>query len=157
MLERADQVLALRREGKSFGAIARATGLGRPKAAYDVYRSHLRRLPEDERTEILLEEQRRLDALDALGARLTERGDVDDDERAHRMAALDRLRHELLGVHPKAISERMGHTEIGGTMNVYGHLFEGTQGQLTQDLDDLLERSRAKVSGQPEPDESEGT
>ena len=97
MLERADQVLALRREGKSFGTIARATGLGRPKAAYDVYRSHLRRLPEGERTEILLEEQRRLDAL---GARLTERGDVDDDERAHRMAALDRLRHELLGDTP---------------------------------------------------------
>lgn len=62
-----------------------------------------------------------------------------------------------LGAHPKAISERMGHTEIGVTMNVYGHLFEGAQGQLTQDLDDLLERSRAEVSSEPEPDESEGT
>lgn len=97
MLERADQVLALRRQGRSFGAIARATGLGRPKAAYDVYRSHLRRLPEGERTEILLGEQQRLDAL---GARLTERTDIDADERAHRMAALDRLRHELLGEPP---------------------------------------------------------
>jgi integrase len=48
-----------------------------------------------------------------------------------------------LGAHPKAISERMGHTEIGVTMDVYGHLFEGAQGQLTQDLDDLLERSRS--------------
>lgn len=97
MLERADQVLALRREGKSFGAIARATGLGRPKAAYDMCRSHLRRLPEGERTEILIEEQQRLDAL---GARLTERTDLDEDERAHRMSALDRLRHELLGESP---------------------------------------------------------
>jgi integrase len=51
-----------------------------------------------------------------------------------------------LGAHPKAISERMGHTEIGVTMNVYGHLFEGAQGELTQDLDDLLERSRTEVS-----------
>ena len=46
----------------------------------------------------------------------------------------------VLGAHPKAISERMGHTEIGVTMNVYGHLFEGAQGELTQDLDDLLEK-----------------
>lgn len=97
MFERADQVLALRREGKSFGAIARATGLGRPKAAYDVYRSHLRRLPDGERTEILLEEQQRLDAL---GALLTERTDIDDDERARRLTALDRVRHELLGATP---------------------------------------------------------
>lgn len=98
MRERADQVLALRREGKSFGAIARATGLGRPKAAYDLYRSHLRRLPEGERTEVLLEEGQRLDAL---GERLTDRTDLDDDERDHRMAALDRLRHELLGDTPE--------------------------------------------------------
>jgi integrase len=53
-----------------------------------------------------------------------------------------------LGAHPKAISERMGRTEIGVTMNVYGHLFEGAQGQLTKDLDDLLERSRPKTLGE---------
>lgn len=47
-----------------------------------------------------------------------------------------------LGAHPKAISERMGHTEIGVTMNVYGHLFDGKQFELTGDLDDLLRRTR---------------
>jgi hypothetical protein len=97
VLEPADQILALRREGRSFGAIARATDLGRPKAAYDLCRSHLRRLPEAERAEILLEEQQRLDDL---GARLTERTDLDDDQRADRMAGLDQLRHELLGESP---------------------------------------------------------
>jgi integrase len=51
-----------------------------------------------------------------------------------------------LGAHPKAISDRMGHTEIGVTMNVYGHLFEGAEGELTKDLDDLLERSRSEAS-----------
>ena len=45
----------------------------------------------------------------------------------------------MLGAHPKAISERSGRTEIGVTMNAYGHLFEGAQGELTKDLDDLLE------------------
>ena len=37
-----------------------------------------------------------------------------------------------LGAHPKMISERMGHTEIGVTMNVYGHLFSGAQHRLTE-------------------------
>ena len=80
--------------------------------------------------------------------------------RAQESAGLPRfrpydLRHSHasllinLGAHPKDSSERMGHTEIGVTMNVYGHLFEGAQGQLTQDLDDLLERSRAEISGEP--------
>jgi integrase len=48
-----------------------------------------------------------------------------------------------IGAHPKAISERMGHTEIGVTMNVYGHIFEGKQRELSRDLDDLLGRTRS--------------
>ena len=56
-----------------------------------------------------------------------------------------------IGAHPKAISERMGHTEIGVTMNVYGHLFEGKQKELTQDLDDLLDRTRARESESTSP------
>jgi hypothetical protein len=39
----------------------------------------------------------------------------------------------------------MGHTEIGVTMNVYGHLFEGKQRELTSDLNDLLHRTRSKT------------
>jgi integrase len=50
-----------------------------------------------------------------------------------------------LDAHPKAISERMGHSEIGVTMNVYGHLFQDKQEKLTNDLDALVERTR--VSG----------
>jgi integrase len=47
-----------------------------------------------------------------------------------------------LGAHPNAISERMGHSEIGVTMNVYGHLFEGAQAKLTDDLSALVDASR---------------
>lgn len=47
-----------------------------------------------------------------------------------------------LGAHPKAISERMGHSEIGVTMNVYGHLFEGAQVKLTEGLDGLVNSTR---------------
>lgn len=38
-------------------------------------------------------------------------------------------RPRAASAHPKAISERMGHSEIGVTMNVYvyGHLFQDKQ------------------------------
>lgn len=36
----------------------------------------------------------------------------------------------------------MGHSEIGVTMNVYGHLFQDKQEKLTNDLDALVERTR---------------
>jgi hypothetical protein len=38
----------------------------------------------------------------------------------------------------------MGHSEIGVTMNVYGHLVQDKQGQLTNDLDALVERTRRR-------------
>ena len=49
-----------------------------------------------------------------------------------------------LDAHAKAISERMGHSEIGVTMNVYGHLFQDKQEKLTNDLDALVERTRCR-------------
>ena len=74
-------------------------------------------------------------------------------DRARRAAGLPPfrpydLRHSHasllieLGAHPKAISERMGHSEIGVTMNVYGHLFEGAQQRLTDQLDELVSDRR---------------
>ena len=36
----------------------------------------------------------------------------------------------------------MGHSEIGVTMNVYGHLFEGAQAKLTNDLNGLVDSTR---------------
>ena len=57
-----------------------------------------------------------------------------------------------LGAHPKMISERMGHTEIGVTMNVYGHLFSGAQHRLTEQLDALLEQTRSTAAQATEHD-----
>ena len=54
-----------------------------------------------------------------------------------------------LDAHPKAISERMGHSEIGVTMNVYGHLFQDKQEKLTNALDALVERKRLSVTSSP--------
>lgn len=42
-----------------------------------------------------------------------------------------------LGAHPKAIQERLGHSEIGVTLNLYGHLFPSVEAHLTDALEDL--------------------
>ena len=65
------------------------------------------------------------------------------DRHTHASLLID------LDAHPEAISERMGHSEIGVTMNVYGHLFQDKQEQLTNDLDALVERTRQP--GRPDP------
>jgi integrase len=42
-----------------------------------------------------------------------------------------------LGANPLAVAQRMGHSDPTVTLRVYGHLFEGVQEQLTEQLDDL--------------------
>jgi integrase len=43
-----------------------------------------------------------------------------------------------LGAHPKAIQERLGHSSITVTMDVYGHLFPSVAEALTERLDDVF-------------------
>jgi integrase len=42
-----------------------------------------------------------------------------------------------LGANPLAIAQRMGHSDATVTLRVYGHLFEGTQAKLSDQLDGL--------------------
>ncbi len=68
-----------------------------------------------------------------------------------RSCACD-LRHTCLslliqlGAHPKAIQERLGHSSITVTMDVYGHLFPALSEALTQRLDDVFRAARTAVS-----------
>ena len=68
---------------------------------------------------------------------------------AVRAAGLEGLRfHDLRhtavalairqGAHPKAIQERMGHGSVTVTLDRYGHLYEGLDGQIADSLDSLL-------------------
>ncbi len=43
------------------------------------------------------------------------------------------------GVHAKVISERLGHSGIGITMDTYGHLARGLQAEAAAGLDRVLE------------------
>lgn len=47
-----------------------------------------------------------------------------------------------LGAHPKAIQERLGHSSITVTMDVYGHLFPSLAEALTERLDDVFRAAR---------------
>lgn len=46
----------------------------------------------------------------------------------------------LQGVPPKVISERVGHSSIGITMNLYGHLMPGMEEQAALKIQELLTR-----------------
>ncbi len=50
-----------------------------------------------------------------------------------------------LGANPLELAQRMGHTDPAVTLRVYGHLFDGAQEKLTDQLDAL--REHAKTTG----------
>ena len=43
-----------------------------------------------------------------------------------------------LGIEPKVISERLGHSNIGITMDLYSHLYEEADRQVTDMFDNLI-------------------
>lgn len=45
------------------------------------------------------------------------------------------------GAHPRAIMERLGHTSITTTLDVYGHLFPALEADLTERLEEMYHRS----------------
>ena len=57
-----------------------------------------------------------------------------------------------LGAHPKVIQERLGHSSIAVTMDVYGHLFPSLAESLTERLDEVFQEARAShVDAGPAP------
>jgi integrase len=54
-----------------------------------------------------------------------------------------------LGAHPKAIQERLGHSSITVTMDVYGHLFPALNEALTERLDDVFRAARGRTLPPP--------
>lgn len=51
------------------------------------------------------------------------------------------------GVNAKALATYMGHASIGITLDTYGHLFPGNEGEAAVLLDAYLERVEAAASG----------
>jgi hypothetical protein len=90
--ERDDEVLVLRERGRSFASIARALGFEGASPANAAFNRALRRLPPSEQESLRGHEMARLDAL---GERLRQRQDLDEEEMARRARTLDRLRKKL--------------------------------------------------------------
>jgi integrase len=51
------------------------------------------------------------------------------------------------GAHPKAIQERLGHSSVTVTLDRYGHLYQGLDGELADGLDAILRNSRDRGLG----------
>ena len=43
------------------------------------------------------------------------------------------------GIHPKIVSERLGHANIGITLDTYSHVLPGLQERAAERLDEMLE------------------
>jgi hypothetical protein len=90
---RDEQALDLRVKGKSFTAIAKALGYERPLLARQAFIRALRRKPEAVRADLRQQEMGRLDAMADV---FRSNQDLDDEEIAQRLRAVDRLREMLL-------------------------------------------------------------
>ncbi|MEO6197685.1 MAG: tyrosine-type recombinase/integrase, partial [Dehalococcoidia bacterium] len=47
------------------------------------------------------------------------------------------------GVHPKIVSERLGHSNVSITLDIYSHVVPGLQAEAAAGLDALLSRKNA--------------
>jgi hypothetical protein len=90
---RDDRVLELRIHGKSFAAIAKSLGLGRPSEANDAFNRALRLRPASEQEDLRRQE---LLSLDALADGVRGNPQLAPDELARRLRTVDRLRSRLL-------------------------------------------------------------
>ena len=51
------------------------------------------------------------------------------------------------GIHPKIVSERLGHASIGITLDTYSHVLPGLQEAAAERFDRMLEGSSSKLDG----------
>uniref|UniRef100_UPI00389915B7 tyrosine-type recombinase/integrase n=1 Tax=Paenibacillus guangzhouensis TaxID=1473112 RepID=UPI00389915B7 len=51
------------------------------------------------------------------------------------------------GVHAKLISERLGHSNISTTMNIYGHALQSADRDAANKLDSLVPPKKEKRNG----------
>ena len=52
----------------------------------------------------------------------------------------------LQGVHPKVVSERLGHSSIGITLDIYSHVLPSMQAQAASAFDSLFVASEGSKS-----------
>jgi integrase len=53
------------------------------------------------------------------------------------------------GVHPKVASERLGHSKVGITLDLYSHVLPGMQADAVARVDDALQSAFARRGARP--------
>lgn len=99
-----DRVLELRSRGQSYGAIAKAIGLGHPSDAHDAFLRALRRQPPAERAAL---QDQEIVRLDTLSRRLQALPHLTEHRLAAQLRVVARLRDQLVeqpdAGHPSAL------------------------------------------------------
>lgn len=55
-----------------------------------------------------------------------------------------------MGIHPKIVQERLGHHDIGTTMNIYSHVLPNMQENAMKRLDDMFSQAQSADDDNPE-------
>jgi hypothetical protein len=63
----------------------------------------------------------------------------------------------LKGVHPKVVSERLGHASIGITLDVYSHVLPTLQAEAARAIDELFGASGAPSGAEMAAGDGPGT
>jgi integrase len=53
----------------------------------------------------------------------------------------------LQGVHPKVVSERLGHSSVGITLDTYSHVLPAMQAEAVRAFDELFPAEPARAIG----------
>ena len=53
------------------------------------------------------------------------------------------------GVHPKIAQERLGHSSIGVTLDLYSHVLPGMQAEAVARVDDALQGALQRLASKP--------
>jgi integrase len=69
------------------------------------------------------------------------RADLPSSVRFHDLRHTHASLLIAMGAHPKAIQERLGHSSITVTLDIYGHLFPGVGDELAKSLDAMIQQS----------------
>jgi len=62
-----------------------------------------------------------------------------------------------VGVHPKIVSELLGHTQVGITLDLYPHVTATMQRDAVEAFEELLGSTKGSQPGSDEDEEPQGT
>lgn len=76
---------------------------------------------------------------------IRERAGIPESVHFHDLRPTAASHRLAVGVHPKVVQERMGHSDISLTMNTYSHLLSGLQSDAVERLSGLDLKPRKKL------------